>query len=140
MCGLKYPVIVSLQNLPIKCRAPRCRFNKKDVHSITKFNHEIKEYYIKYHNCVIVKNLITGEFNNALDSRVSSKSTVWNSRNNSNLGLLLIKFFNFYSFRNRFTSISIIENNGKLFNLDKGDYIKAPIFVQDPFITQRNLT
>ncbi|KAI9356368.1 hypothetical protein BD770DRAFT_411288 [Pilaira anomala] len=140
MCGLKYPVIVSLQNLPIKCRAPHCRFNRKDVHSITKFNHEIKEYYVKYHNCVIVRNLTTGEFNNTLGSRVSSKLTVWNRRNNSNLGLLLIKFFNFYSFRNRFTSISIIENNGKLFNLDKGDYSKAPIFVQDPFITHRNLT
>lgn len=139
MCGLKNPVIVSLQNLPVECKSTTCRFNKSNGRTLTKFKHEIQEYYIRYHDCVRIKNSVTGECSSVGGFSENSESTIWISKNDDNLGSLLIDFFKFYSYSKNYKSISIINSDGKIAGSDY-EVNRAPVFIQDPYIIPKNIS
>lgn len=139
MSGLKEPVIISLQNPPVICKSTRCRYNRDNGRLVTKFNDEIREFYVKYHDCIRIRNSATEDYNGYGNFSEESESTIWTSKNNENLGSLLIGFFRFYSNGWNYRPVSIISNDGTLFGMAKEDCQNTAAFVQDPYIIQKNL-
>lgn len=139
MSGLKKPIIVSLQYPPVSCKSTRCRYNRDNGRLVTKFSGKFCEFYVKYHDCICIRNSVTGECNGYGNFTEESESTIWTSDNNENLGSLLIGFFRFYSNSWNCRPVSIINNDGTPFDMAKEDCQNTAVFVQDPYITQKNI-
>lgn len=139
MCAVKNPIIISLQNPPVTCKSTKCRFNRHNGRVLFDVHEGITESYVKYHDCIRIKNSVTEEFNGTGNFE-ELESSLWVSENNENLGSLLIGFFRFYSYSWNYRPISIINNDGTPFNLEKDDIMKNQAFVQDPFVPEKNIS
>lgn len=139
MCGLNEPVIPSLQNLLIECTSSRCQFNTSDHRTATFFKGEIIQVDTRYHDCIYIRDAVTGKSKNTKYNSDELDVTIWESKNNDNLGMLLIAFLEFYSVSSAFKGISIVTNNSKLVGISKLERLRHVVFVQDPFIHQKNI-
>lgn len=137
MNGLEKPVIPSLQKLCGECDSSDCFYNLCDGPVSTFFDNKFEKVDVQYHTCIRVINKQTGAVRNIDDD--DTKSTIWYSENDDDLGTLLLGFFDYYSRRDNYKEISIISGTGKLFGLTREEQRSDPVWVQDPFMIKKNI-
>ncbi|KAI9366309.1 hypothetical protein BD770DRAFT_375930 [Pilaira anomala] len=97
--GLDQPLLPNLRDPGLSCAYSRCSF------------YNVTEETNRHHDCVRIENLAAGvKYTNLKFD--GHKPTIWKSYNNDNLGILLKKFFEYYSKKESIETF-LTKNNNK---------------------------
>ncbi|KAI9347908.1 hypothetical protein BD770DRAFT_413514 [Pilaira anomala] len=135
---IKTPLIPNLQKEINGCESLYCNYNNVANGLVRiNFKNKIQTVDIRYHSCIhIINNPPADGYNN---NKINNK-TIWNSSNNDNVGTLFLGLLQYYSKIFNYKMIWIGSNNACQFEkFDLKDWQDSPVWIQDPFIPQRNI-